>query len=95
MQLEDIKKLAVMARINMDDAEMEEIGGSFDSILSYIGQIEEVSETLDTNYEEAPDEPINIFREDVATNMTGKYTDKMLEQMPDQEAEFLKVKQIL
>lgn len=95
MQLEDIKKLAVMARVDMNDTEMKEIGGSFDSILSYIGQIQEVSENLNTNYEEALDEPINIFREDVATNMSGKYTDKMLEQMPDQEAGFLKVKQIL
>ena len=95
MTLEEMKKLANLARVDMSDEEMEEIGDSFGPILSYVGQIKEVSESLDTNYQEVPDEPINIFREDIVTNKTGQYTDKILKQAPDTEDGFLKVKQIL
>ena len=95
MELEDIKKLALMARIDMDEHEMKEIGDSFGPILSYVGQIKEVSASLDTPYEEVSDEPINVMREDVVINKGGEYTDKILEQMPEKEHGFLKVKQIL
>lgn len=95
MDIEDIKKLAVMARIDMDENEMKEIGASFGPILSYVGQIKEVSASLDTPYEEVADEPINVFREDIVTNKGGEYTNKILEQMPEKENGFLKVKQIL
>ena len=95
MEIEVIKKLANMARIDMDEKEMKEIGDSFGPILSYVGQIKEVSESLDTNYQEVSDEPINILREDIVTNKTGEYTDKILDQAPGKENGFLKVKQIL
>ena len=97
MQLADIKKLADLARVDMDENEMKEIGDSFGPILSYVGQIKEVSESLDkdSQYQEVPDEPINIFREDIATNKRGEFTEKILSEMPDTEGGFLKVKQIL
>lgn len=95
MTLEEIKKLSIMARVDMDEKEMQEIGDSFSPILDYVGQIKEISESLDTGYEEASDEPINIVREDIVTNKSGEYKDKILEQMPEKEGDFLKVKQIL
>lgn len=97
MELEDIKKLAILARVDMDEEEMKKIGDSFGPILSYVGQIKEVSESLDRDnqYQEVPDEPINVFREDIATNKRGEFTDKILSEMPDTESGFLKVKQIL
>ncbi|MFA6355032.1 MAG: Asp-tRNA(Asn)/Glu-tRNA(Gln) amidotransferase subunit GatC [Candidatus Paceibacterota bacterium] len=95
MELDDIKKLAIMARVDMDEKEMKEIGDSFGPILSYVGQIKDVSASLDTPYEEVADEPINVMREDIVTNKGGEYTDKILEQMPEKEHGFLKVKQIL
>ena len=95
MDIEVIKKLALMARIDMDEKEMKEIGDSFGPILSYVGQIQEVSETLDMKYGEVTDEPINILREDIVTNKASEYTDKILKQAPAREDGFLKVKQIL
>ncbi len=95
MDIEVIKKLAQMARIDMDEKEMKEIGDSFGPILSYVGQIQEVSDTIDTKHQEVTNQPINIFRDDVVTNKVGEYTDKILKQAPAIEDGFLKVKQIL
>lgn len=94
MQLEDVKKLAIMARVDMDEAEMLEIANSFDSILAYVGQIEKVSATSNTK-QDIGSIPFNIVREDVVTNKPGEYTDKIVAQMPDSQDGFLKVKKIL
>lgn len=91
MQLEDIKKLASLVRLDMTDEEMNEIGISFDSILAYVGQIQEISD-LDIS----PDYHLqNIMREDIVTNTPGNFTEKIVAQMPDSVDGFLKVKQIL
>ena len=91
MKLEDIKKLATLARVEMDDKELEGIAKDFDSILAYVDQIREVSDSsLDNTY------PIvNVMREDIVTNKSGEYKDKLIAEMPDSQDGFLKVKQIL
>ncbi len=98
MEIEDIKKLAVMARIDMDEDEMKEIAKSFGSILSYVGQVQEVSnlsgdEVATDNIENH--KLHNIMREDIATNTRGEYTEKIMAEVPDTESGFIKVKQIL
>jgi len=90
-----MKKLAILARVDMTEAEMIEIGQSFDPILAYVGQIKEVSSINDQDYQEVPDEPINILRDDVVTNQPGQFTDKIVAQMPESQDGYLKVKQIL
>ncbi len=92
MQLEEIKKLAQMARIDMSEEEMAEIAGSFDAILAYVGQVQEVKGLVEV----AANYPLeNVMREDVVTNTPGEWTDKIVKQMPDSQDGFLKVKQIL
>ncbi len=39
MTLEDIKKLAEMSRIDMEETEMNDLTKDFDSILAYVGQV--------------------------------------------------------
>lgn len=92
MQLEEIKKLALMARLDMEEEEMIGLANDFEPILAYVGQVQEVSEESDVIEEYMF---INVMREDIVTNKPGSYTDKMLEQMPDSQDGFLKVKQIL
>lgn len=92
MQLEEIKKLTIMARVDMDEAEMAEIAGSFDGILAYVGHVQEVSESTEMK----ADYPLeNVMREDMVTNTPGEWTQQILAQMPDTQDGFLKVKQIL
>jgi aspartyl-tRNA(Asn)/glutamyl-tRNA(Gln) amidotransferase subunit C len=92
MQLEDIKKLAVMARLDIDETEMAELAASFDAILAYVGQVQEVSQLAEVQAQYPLE---NVMREDVVTNTPGQWTPKILEQMPDTQDGFLKVKQIL
>ena len=98
MQLEDIKKLATLARIDMDDAEIKEIANDFGSILAYVGQVQEISGMLNADTSSKANTAsalINVMREDVVTNEEGSYSLKIIKEMPDTENGFLKVKQIL
>jgi len=95
MHLEDIKKLAELARLDMTDEEMLGMAHDFDSILGYVGQIQEVSGSL--NEDKRSDEFIthNIMREDVVSNSGGEYRDDIVKQFPEKQDGYLKVKQIL
>ncbi len=96
MQLEDIKKLADMARIDMSDEEMSEMAHDFDGILAYVGQVQEALASLPTLTKGRTEEgSINVTREDEVTHEGGEYTEKIVEQFPEKEGNYLKVKQIL
>lgn len=99
MQLEDVKKLADLARIDMSEEEMAEIAKDFEPILAYVGQVQEAlkGSARQDLAEKKPEDYFlhNVMREDVATNIRGEYTDKILSEMPDTQDGFLKVKQIL
>lgn len=98
MQLVDIKKLANLARLDMKEDEMVEIAKSFDSILAYVGQVQEVSKVKSAQAESKNPRDYflhNVMRDDIATNERGEYTDKITAEMPDTQNGFLKVKQIL
>lgn len=93
MQLEDIKKLAEMARLDMSEDEMGSLAHDFDGILDYVGHVQEavkMSQVDDVKFSFT-----NVMREDVVENEAGFYTDKIIAQFPDQADGYLKVKQIL
>ncbi len=88
---EDVKKLAALARIRVDEAELEKFTKEFDAILAYVGQLEKFS---------APAGSIkpalrNVMREDGEPHAAGAYTDKLVEQFPSKEGNALSVKQII
>jgi aspartyl/glutamyl-tRNA(Asn/Gln) amidotransferase C subunit len=99
MNLEDIKKLADMARIDMDEKEMSELAHDFDSILAYVGQVSELSASPKSDFGQSQSPTLgalcNVMREDSVTNQPGLHTDKILAEMPATEKGYLKVKQIL
>lgn len=100
MQLEDIKKLADLARIDLSEEEMATIAKDFDPILAYVGQVQEALKLTSARQglDEKKSEDYflhNIMREDIVTNERGEYTKEILADSPDTEDGFLKVKQIL
>lgn len=102
MQIEDVKKLANLARIDMSEEEMKEVAKDFDSILAYVGQVKEASSLIPSEQgqiEKGKNKEdhflYNVMREDVATNKSGEYTEKILANVPDTENGFVKVKQIM
>lgn len=99
MTLEEIKKLADLARINIEEMELIEIAKDFDAILAYVGQVKEAA-AMNPNIEIVNKNVnsykiYNVMREDLVTNKGGEFTGKILDQAPDTENGFLKVKQIL
>lgn len=98
MKTEEIKKLAEMARIEMNQDEIEEISKDFDPILAYVDQVKEALNSNDILSENKKTEDfrlLNVIREDVVTNQVGQYTEKIKKEMPEREGDFLKVKQVL
>lgn len=81
-----------MARLDMSEEEMTSLATEFDPILAYVGQVREVADTAEIKKDYTL---VNVMREDVATNPTGSYTEKINMQMPASQDGFLKVKKIL
>ncbi|MDP2651555.1 MAG: Asp-tRNA(Asn)/Glu-tRNA(Gln) amidotransferase subunit GatC [bacterium] len=90
---EEVKKLAALARIRVDEAELDKFTREFDAILAYIGQLEK----LDVPTDSGGAKPFlrNVMREDGEPHATGEYTEKLAEQFPTREGNALSVKQIL
>ncbi len=98
MKLNDIKKLADLARIKMSEEEMEGLAKDFDPILKYVGQVQEALRSNEYNEKDKKPENHflhNVMREDIVTNIPNQYTKKILDNTPETEDGYLKVKQIL
>jgi len=88
---ETIKNLADLARIEMSDSEAEAMTKDLDSILGYVGQINEVS----GDSKPSVSKHRNIMRDDVVTTESREYTEKLLKNAPARDGDYLKVKKIL
>lgn len=91
--VEDVKKLAALARINIADADLEKFTSEFDAILAYIGQLE----SLEISSDPTKEKPAlrNVMRMDGEPHVAGKYTEKIAAQFPAREGDALVVKQII
>lgn len=90
---EEVQKLAELSLLAVDDNELDKLTGEIDSILEYISDINTLT-SLDGVEREKPT-LYNIMREDVVTNETGVYTEKILDEAPKTKNGYLQVKKIL
>ena len=91
--VEDVKKLAALARITVADDEAGKLAEEFDSILAYVGQIESLS--IPEDVKDARPALRNVLREDGEPHESGLYTEKLAAQFPERDGDYLKVKQII
>jgi aspartyl-tRNA(Asn)/glutamyl-tRNA(Gln) amidotransferase subunit C len=91
---EDIQNLADLARIQVEEGEIERLRSSMEAILSYVSEVRAVSGEEVTNTLE-PGTLRNVFREDAEPHEAGRYTAGVLKNAPDKEGEYVKVKKIL
>ena len=91
--IEEVKKLAGLARIRVEDSELEKFTSEFDAILAYIGQLERLDLPPASSLQ--PPELRNVLREDGEPHAAGAYTEKLAEQFPAREGNALSVKQII
>lgn len=91
--VEEVQKLARLARIKIEDTDLEKFTSEFDAILAYVGQLEK----LDLPTESAGEKPLtrNVMREDGEPHAPGAFTEKVAEQFPAREGDYLEVKQII
>lgn len=90
--VEEVKKLAALARIKISGDELEKFTSEFDAILAYVGQLEKLE--LPKGGGEKP--PLrNVMREDCEPHATGEFTEKLVAQFPASEKNALSVKQII
>lgn len=89
---EDVEKLAALARIRIDEESLDAFVKEFDSVLSYISQLDELSVTAEVDM--TP--PVrNVMREDGEPHEEGVYTKKVVEAFPKKEDDYLVVKKII
>ncbi|MHB8860707.1 MAG: Asp-tRNA(Asn)/Glu-tRNA(Gln) amidotransferase subunit GatC [Minisyncoccota bacterium] len=90
---EDVRKLAALARIQIEDAELEKFTSEFDAILAYVGQLE----SLEIASAATGEKPAlrNVMRDDGEPHASGAYTEKLAAQFPAREGDALVVKQII
>lgn len=92
LHTDDIKHLATLSRIHIEEGELESIRQDIDSILGYVTEIQKVSSTT-----EVVIEPLvkNVMRDDVVTTETSSQTETLLAEAPHRLGNEVKVKKIL
>ena len=93
VEIKDIEKLALLARIKIEDSEKKELTKEIDSILKYVDQIREA--TVNMDYTPITGSVHNILRDDVSTIIIEEDRQAILEESPDREGEFIAVKKII
>lgn len=91
--VEDVKKLAALARIKVSEAELPKFTAEFDAILKYVGQLNSLS--LPKNMKNAKPPLRNVFRADEKPTPSGTWTRKLVDAFPEKEGDALVVKQII
>ncbi|MEN9524004.1 MAG: hypothetical protein RL536_73 [Candidatus Parcubacteria bacterium] len=89
----EVEKLAKLARIKINDAEKEGLTKEIDSILAYVDQIKKA--TVDVDYTPIPGAVHNVFRPDVARTVSAEDRERLLNEAPDREGDFIAVKKII
>lgn len=90
MQIQDIKRLADLARINLTDDEMASIAKDIGPVLDYVDQLK----SLDISGSQTSIVK-NVIRSDDVKNESGSFTESILREAPDTEKGYIKVKKVL
>ncbi len=91
--VEEVKKLAALARIELGEAELESFVKEFDAILAYVSQLEKLEVSGESGNEVPPLH--NVMRADGEPHESGVYTERLAEQFPAREGDALVVKQVI
>jgi len=89
----EIEKLATLARIKITEEDKVSLVKEFDSILGYIDQLKKVEVSTDT--EGRVGAVKNIMRPDEARQISKEDRERLLNEAPDREGDFIAVKKIL
>ena len=89
---DEVKKVAHLARLELNDSEVDNHAKQLDKILEYINQLEKI-DTKNVPCTTRAIEVINAFRKD--ENKDYSHTEKLLDLAPSREDKFFKVPKII
>ena len=89
---EEVRKVAELARLELNESEINNHAEQLEKILEYIRQLEEI-DTNDVPCTTRAIEVINVFRKDKKQN--SDFTEELLDLAPSREDEYFKVPKIL
>ncbi len=92
IDLEQVRKVATLARLELSEAEEQQFTGQLNSILEYVQQLDEL-DTQDVEPTTRAIEVSNITRPDQLEVFAER--EAMLESAPDREEDFFKVPRIM
>lgn len=92
ISIEEVQKIAELARIELSPAELEKMQGNLTSILDYVAELQSVN-TDGLEIVSSVTGLENISREDTATLID--YQEDILANAPEQKDHYYKVKSIL
>lgn len=92
--VEEVKKLAALARINLVEGELEKFTSEFDAILAYVDTISAIEMPQGEALREGQ-MLRNVMRADGEPHAPGVYTEKLAAQFSAHEGDALSVKQII
>ena len=94
ISIEDVGHIAELARIELSVKEIEKFAGELSDVLGYIEQLKEV----DTKGVEPVSQVtglINVLRDDIAKSSDEDTRKTMIDNFPDKDGEYIKVKQVM
>ena len=89
---EEVKKVAQLARLELNEGEIKNHAEQLEKILEYIKQLERI-QTDDVPCTTRAIEVVNVFREDEKKN--SDCTEELLELGPSREDQYFKVPKII
>jgi aspartyl-tRNA(Asn)/glutamyl-tRNA(Gln) amidotransferase subunit C len=92
MNTKDIKHLAHLSRLHLEDEEVDTYSHQFDEIVSYVDKIKEISNNQ-ISEQSRDSAPVNVLREDVVSSYQNPQ--QIVEEAPAHQDNFIKVKKIL
>jgi aspartyl-tRNA(Asn)/glutamyl-tRNA(Gln) amidotransferase subunit C len=92
ISIDDIKKLANLARMKLTPDEEKKFAKEIDSIMGYVAQVQKLSKGV---ISENPNAPRNVLRDDETSHETGINTETILAEAPKREGQYIKVKKIM
>jgi len=92
MNTNDIKHLAHLSRLHLEEEEIEAYTQQFDEIVAYVDKIKEISNN-EIPEQVRDDAPSNILREDVVSSYENP--EQIIDEAPSHQDNFVKVKKIL
>lgn len=95
LEIKDIEKLAILARIELNQKEKEKLLKEVGPILDYITQLKEAISDTSIKKEKKTGKLRNVMREDENPTETGINTKNIVANMPNSQDNYLKVKKIL